>query len=164
MDSKLFLPGIGVGVIVLLGGWYFLSAPGAMPKQAAQVPVQQAQGPKEVTHNLSLQARKMTPDIVAVTEGDQVTVKVMSDESGEFHISGYEIENDMTAGTELSFSFTADKAGRYNFELHPKAPEGEGHDEEPQASLWVPVAEASETEKGAEEEDIVIGAFVVNPR
>jgi hypothetical protein len=76
---------------------------------------------------------------VTVTEGDEVTIKVMSDESGEFHVSGYEIENEMSAGTELSFSFTADKAGRYNFELHPKT-------------------------VGEEGEDIVIGAFVVNPR
>ena len=93
--------------------------------------------------------------MVTVTQGDQVTIRVMSDESGEFHVSGYEIENDMTAGTELSFSFTADKAGRYNFELHPKA---EGAEEDHDAEVKVDVA----TE--GEEEDIVIGAFVVNPR
>lgn len=163
MDSKLLLPGIGVVVILVLGGWYLLIGPGAV-EPVTKTPVQQVQGPKAVTHSLSLVTRKLTPNIVTVMQGDQVTIKVMSDETGEFHISGYEIENDMEAGKELSFSFTADKAGRYNFELHPKAPEGEGHDEEPQASLWVPLAEASETEEGAEEEDIVIGAFVVNPR
>lgn len=156
MDNKLFLPGIGVAVIVLLGGWYFLMGPGAA-SQKAEMPVNTVQQPKTVTQNLMLKTRKLTPDIVTVTQGDQVTIKVLSDESGEFHISGYEIENDMEAGKELSFSFTADKAGRYNFELHPKA-------DEPQASLWIPVAEASETEGGAAEEDIVIGAFVVNPR
>lgn len=150
--------GIGVLVLVGLGGWFWMnkqSAPAAVPN--TQQVVNQ---PRAVTHSLSLAARKLTPDIVTVTQGDQVTIKVMSDEAGEFHISGYEIENDMDAGKELSFSFTADKAGRYNFELHPKA-------DEPQASIWYDVAEASETEEGAAgeaEEDIVIGAFVVNPR
>lgn len=116
-----------------------------------------ADQPNAVTHTLSLTARKLVPEIITVTQGEEVTIKVMSDETGEFHISGYEIENDMTAGTELSFSFTADKAGRYNFELHPKT-------EEPSAFRLIPIAEASEGEESVGEEDIVIGAFVVTPR
>lgn len=134
MNNKLFLTGVGVLVVVLIGGWYWansnsqLSAPTTDSLVVQQTPA--------VTHSLVLTNRKLTPEMVTVAQGDHVTVKVMSDESGEFHISGYEIENDMIAGAELSFSFTADKAGRYNFELHPKV----------------------------EEEDIVIGAFVVNPR
>lgn len=144
---------IVIGIVVLGAGFWFYTS-----SQSKEQPQEQiVQQPKAGTHSLALKERKLTPDIITVTQGDQVTIKVMSDESGEFHVSGYEIENDMTAGTELTFSFTADKAGRYNFELHPK-------EEEPQASLWITVAEASETEEGAEKEDIVIGAFVVNPR
>ncbi len=151
MDNKFLLTGLGVLVLVLLGGWYMTSSNPQAPA-ATNTTVEQ---PQPVIHNLTLTKRKLTPDIVTVTQGDQVTIKVMSDETGEFHISGYEIENDMTAGTELSFSFTADKAGRYNFELHPKA---EGADEDHDVEATVDVA----TE--GEEEDIVIGAFVVNPR
>lgn len=158
MDSKTLLIGIGVLVILGGGGWYYMSTAQSAPAPATNVqPTANTNQPKSVTHSLKLAVRKLTPDIVTVTQGDQVTIKVMSDEAGEFHVSGYEIENDMEAGKELSFSFTADKAGRYNFELHPK-------EEEPQASLWFNVAEASETEGGAAEEDIVVGAFVVNPR
>lgn len=160
MNNQTILVGIGALVLAGLGGWFWVGG-----SQTSSVPAentQQATNQSGVaTHSLSLTARKLTPDMVTVTQGDQVTIKVMSDEAGEFHISGYEIENDMTAGTELSFSFTADKAGRYNFELHPK------QEAEPQASLWFNVAEASEDEEGTEgeaEEDIVIGAFVVNPR
>lgn len=144
--------GFGVLVLVLVGGWYWMSSSSA-PTPAAPNTVVQV--PQPQTHTLALAKRMLTPNIVTVTQGDQVTIKVMSDESGEFHISGYEIENDMTAGTELSFSFTADKAGRYNFELHPKV-EGAEKDHEAKAT------EDTATEE--EEEDIVIGAFVVNPR
>lgn len=151
----MLLTGFGVLVLVLVGGWYWMSSNLASTPAAPDTVVQV---PQPQTHALALAKRVLTPNIVTVTQGDQVTIKVMSDESGEFHISGYEIENDMTVGTELSFSFTADKAGRYNFELHPK--------EDKAAFRWIPIAEASENEEeeGAAEEDIVIGAFVVNPR
>lgn len=158
IDNKTMLVGIGVLVLIGLGGWFMLN------NQAAPAPVpntpEAVTQPSAVTHTLSLTARKLTPEIVTVTQGEDVTIKVMSDETGEFHISGYEIENDMTVGTELSFTFTADKAGRYNFELHPKGAE-------PSAFRLIPEAYASEKEEvvaGEAEEDIVVGAFVVNPR
>lgn len=119
----------------------------------------------EQTLSVEVNDRKLEPSVVTVTEGDVVTLSVATDESGEFHISGYEIENAMEVGEMLEFALLADKPGRYNFELHPTAVEGkEGHDEE-ETQAWLPfinVAEASEGEEG--EEDIVIGAFVVNPR
>ncbi len=131
---------IAIGGLVFLfvaGAWYWTSF---NQQSSSSVASEQA---RIVTHRLVLTARVLTPSIVTVTEGDEVTLKVITDETGEFHVSGYEIENAMTAGTELSFSFTADKAGRYNFELHP-----------------IGGAEAAH----ADEEDIVVGAFVVNPR
>lgn len=155
MNNNILLAGIGVLVLVVLGGWYFMNANQQTPAPTNTNTV--VNQPRTVTHSLALAKRKLSPDIVTVTQGDQVTVKVMSDESGEFHISGYEIENDMTAKTELSFSFTADKAGRYNFELHPKAEGEEDHEAEGSAT-------DTADEESAEEEDIVIGAFVVNPR
>lgn len=142
---------IVIGVIVLGAGFWFY----ASSQSREQLQEQIVQEPEAVTHSLALKERKLTPDIVTVAQGEQVTIKVTTDETGEFHVSGYEIENDMEAGKPLEFSFTADKTGRYNFELHPKAGGGEEHEEE------VP---AAETEEGEVEEDIVIGAFVVNPR
>lgn len=155
MDNKYLLTGFGV-LILIIGGWFLVNNGQSASVPTANTPKADEQ-PRAIMHTLSLTARKLTPEIVTVTQGEQVTINVMSDETGEFHISGYEIENDMTAGTELSFSFTADKAGRYNFELHPKG-------EEPSAFRLIPIAEASEGEGSAGEEDIVIGAFVVNPR
>ncbi len=148
MDSKFLLIG-GAVVLVLLGGWYWSTSSQQNNELVAPNEVVET---KTGISSLTLSKRILTPNMVTVTQGDQVTIKVTSDEAGEFHVSGYEIENDMTAGSELSFSFTADKAGRYNFELHPKAEGGgEAHD-------------TAATGAGGEEEDIVIGAFVVNPR
>lgn len=140
-----------VGVVILgaVGIWYWTSS--------NQMPTTNTPASATVltSYDLTLTKRVLSPNIVTVTEGDQLTVKVISDESGEFHVSGYEIENDMTAGTQLSFSFTADKAGRYNFELHPKV---EG------ASAGEHDATTTDENTNAEQEDIVIGAFVVNPK
>jgi|SRR3989344_1282737 len=152
MNTKLLLTGCGFLILVALTGWYLTSSNTQAPAPTVNVVAGQ---PVAVTHNMSLAKRILTPDITTVTQGDQVTIKVMSDEAGEFHVSGYEIENNMIVGTELSFSFTADKAGRYNFELHPKMEEVE---EEHDSNA------TEETATNEAEEDIVIGAFVVNPR
>jgi hypothetical protein len=98
--------------------------------------------------------------MVTVTQGDAVTIQVTSDEAGEFHVSGYEIENDMTAKAPLEFTFVADKAGRYNFELHPKAEAGEADQHEESEVTEEHGGDSTEST----EEDIVIGAFVVNPK
>lgn len=144
---------VGIGILVVGGGiFFYTSSPNGSEPQIQQ----QVQQPKVQTFAAQVTKRKLSPAIVTVTQGDTVTMRVMSDESGEFHVSGYEIENDMEAGKQLEFSFTADKAGRYNFELHPKAAEGEEHDEESSST--------ETTNEGEAEEDIVIGAFVVNPR
>lgn len=115
----------------------------------------------EQTLAVQVRDRKLEPSVVTVTEGDVVTLQVTTDESGEFHISGYDIENDMEVGETLEFAFLAHQPGRYNFELHPSEDEEHVGEEEPQALFrFINVAEASEDEG----EDIVIGAFVVNPR
>ncbi|MHB1086571.1 MAG: cupredoxin domain-containing protein [Minisyncoccota bacterium] len=149
MRNQKILTGLGVLVLAVAGVWYSQSV------SSTSVPAPSDMSVKEPrTHVLSLVERVLDPNIVTVSQGDQVIIKVMSDENGEFHISGYEIENEVMIGEELSFSFVADKAGRYNFELHPKA---EG----------VAVEYDTKTTKDASaavEEDIVVGAFVVNPR
>lgn len=140
-----------IGIVILgLGGWFLFASSGIGTQTGNEMSsTDQTQGATK-TFNVQLVNRVLSSDIVTVTEGDMVTIHVTTDETGEFHISGYEIENDMTDGEPLEFSFTADQAGRYNFELHPKAAMEINASEEP-----------AEGEAG---EDIVIGAFVVNPR
>jgi hypothetical protein len=139
MNNQTTLVGIGILVLAGLGGWFWMSN-----NQPASTNTQQvADQPLAVAYTLSFAAGKLTPDLVSVTQDDQVTIRVTADEKGEFHVSGYEIENFMaTPGEVLEFSFSADKLGRYNFEWHP----------------------GDTAEAAAAGEDIVIGALVVNPR
>lgn len=137
MKNRTLLTGLGVLVLVLLGGWYWMSS-NPTPTPAATNTVVQPQG-----YSLALVNRTLTPNIVTVTQGDNIAITITSDEKGEFHISGYDIENFMpTPGQTNELSFVANLAGRYNFEFHP----------------------GGTPEAAANAEDIVIGAFVVNPR
>lgn len=86
--------------------------------------------------DLSVAKRSLQPNIVTLTEGDKAIMRVTTDETGEFHITGYEIEKDVTPGETTEVRFSATLPGRYNLELHP-----EGTDD-----------------------DVEIGVLIVNPR
>ena len=86
--------------------------------------------------DLTLSDRTLSEEIITVGEDDKIIVRVMSDEEGEFHIAGYEIEKKMSPGKVVELRFTANQAGRYSLEVHPEG----------------------------SEEDIEIGALLVNPR
>ncbi len=151
MKNTLFIL-VGIAVIIGAGFWYLNKA-----QSDKEMAIPKAAEPAQKIVEVSVANRTLTPNVVTVNESDAVTIRVTTDEAGEFHISGYEIENDMEVGSVLEFSFVADKPGRYNFELHPK-------EDDTQALRLIPVAKASEPEEGEAEEDIVIGAFVVNPK
>lgn len=94
--------------------------------------------------SVSISGRKLSPEIVEVTEGEHVVFKVTTDEAGEFHIAGYEVKKMMNADVVTDVMLMANSAGRYNLELHPMDGEHSDHSD-------------------GEHEDIVIGALVVNP-
>lgn len=95
--------------------------------------------------DLALTAQVLSPNTVTVSEGESVHLKVATDEAGEFHIAGYEIEKDIEPNGTTDIMFVADKVGRYNLEFHPSA--------------------SMHTEEGEEShDDIEIGALVVNPK
>lgn len=159
MKNIIFI-GIGVAVVLGAGAWYLNNS----QKNEGVAIVPETTQPVAKAIEVTVAERVLTPNMVTVTEGDSVTMRVTTDETGEFHISGYEIENDMEAGKVLDFSFTADKPGRYNFELHPKAAEGEESHEEETSASTEEAPESAEEEHNEAEEDIVIGAFIVNPK
>jgi len=86
--------------------------------------------------NLAVADRSLSPNLISVTQDDKVIFRVSTNVAGEFHIAGYDIEKEMKLNGTIEIRFTANQAGRYNLERHPEG----------------------------SEEDIVIGALVVNPK
>lgn len=143
---KTILTIVVVLVAVIVGLIFFNREPSGPAASEVSLPESEVQVSQKV-FDLAIVERKLTPDIVTVTEGEELLVNVVTDEAGEFHVSGYEIEKDMEIGETAQVRFTAVLPGRYNLELHPGDDDGADHDNE-----------------HSEEEDIVIGALVVNPR
>jgi hypothetical protein len=77
-----------------------------------------ASGP--VTINVSIVQGKVTPSAATydVTRGSTVTINVASDSADTVHVHGYEIEKNVTAGTPLVITFTADQTGSFEIETH----------------------------------------------
>ena len=55
------------------------------------------------------------PVVASVNLGSPVTIHVVSAESHEFHLHGYDIELE---GTDVTFDFTADQVGDFELETH----------------------------------------------
>ena len=55
---------------------------------------------------------------IDVTSGDQVRFRVTSDEPGEVHVHGYDIEKPIQPGKPVALTFPADIQGGYEIELH----------------------------------------------
>lgn len=54
---------------------------------------------------------------ISVTEGDEVSLIITSDEPEEFHLHAYGNSVDLEASVSAELKFTADKTGRFPFEL-----------------------------------------------
>jgi hypothetical protein len=83
-------------------------------------------------------------------QGDTVTLNVTSDEDGEVHVHGYELLQDVVAGTPAAITFVANATGQFPIEFHPHgaadhADEGDAHEDGDNA-------------------DIVLGVLQVQPR
>lgn len=64
----------------------------------------------------------MTPNNPGVCRGQEVTLVIVSDFDGIFHIHGYDAAvpaTPMEAGDRLELVFTADRAGQFPIEIHP---------------------------------------------
>ena len=67
---------------------------------------------------LAINGNTMTPDQVSVTEGQQVTLQITSDHLIEFHVHGYDLEEEVQPGEPAELSFEAKTPGRFPIEDH----------------------------------------------
>jgi YbbR domain-containing protein len=114
---------IGIVVILVIGGFLLIQNNSKNLNNA------------ESTIELTLVNGTLTPNQISVIQNTNLRLIIRSQEKGEFHIAGYEIEKELSNSEPSEIKFKADKAGRYSLELHPEG----------------------------SEEDIKIGTLLVNP-
>ena len=77
--------------------------------------------PQEVTVTAKFAGGQLTPDTVQASQGDNVTLSIESDRDGAFHIHGYDLEREVTAGAVADFQFVANATGRFLVNFHGAA-------------------------------------------
>lgn len=68
---------------------------------------------------------KLIPDLIQVSQGDTVFLKIEAAEAGQIHFHGYNIEKDVIPGEIADVSFLAHVSGKFQITLHGTATEAE---------------------------------------
>ena len=109
--------------------------------------------PEAVEIPVSVAGEAMDPGTIRVKQGDMVTLKIDAEESGEFHLHGYDIEQKIDEDEVANFYFVADATGRFRITFH--------HTEEDKQEE----KEGDHGHDGEEEgEEVDIGFLEVGPR
>lgn len=110
--------------ILVLAGLFFLlkprTAPAILPTPANQPSVSPtAEVTQPNTFELVIQGKKLVsgPETIKVTQGEDVTIKITSDEAEEFHVHAYDNSVELEPNKQASLTFTANLSGRFPFEL-----------------------------------------------
>lgn len=79
-----------------------------------------AQSSEEKAFDLTIQDGQIVAGTksVRVTEGDKVTLNIISDAAIEVHLHGYDIEAEVTPGAPARMSFEAFATGRFPVSVH----------------------------------------------
>jgi heme/copper-type cytochrome/quinol oxidase subunit 2 len=101
--------------------------------------------PEATAHTVTItDCEAVTDGELVFDAGDEVTLLVTADQDAQFHIHGYDLMRELTAGMEERIVFQAMDPGRYEYELEeichlgeltvraadgtiPEAAEGDGH-------------------------------------
>ena len=94
-------------VVLVLGGLFFLLRPD-----------KPAGAPRNRTFDVSIKNGEMSPGEISVREGDKVTLRISSDKAMEFHLHGYDVEQEVGPGQKAKLRFEADLTGRFEMEDH----------------------------------------------
>ncbi len=113
-----------VGMAVLLGLFFLLKpksnsnpviAPNPSPESTSSAQINS----QVKIFDLVVKNKKLVSglDTLKVTEGDQVTINIESDEPEELHLHGYDKSVDIEASKAAQLTFTANLTGRFPYEL-----------------------------------------------
>lgn len=122
--SVLFL-GLGIAVLAAL---FVLLKPAATPIAATSTTTETsssavASAPVAITQHayemvIEHGAKRSGPEVMQVTEGDEVTLTLRSDHADELHVHGYDLHAKVKAGVPTVLNFKANRTGRFTLELH----------------------------------------------
>ena len=99
--------------LIVLGVLFVLLRPESSAPESSDVGETQEQ-----PIALAINGNNMSPDEVSVTEGDQVTLQIISDHPIEVHLHGYDLEEVVGAEEPGELSFEATMTGRFPIEDH----------------------------------------------
>jgi hypothetical protein len=106
-------PFVLAGLAALAG--LFISS---KPSTAPQAPTVTVPTPKIVELVIVGGKLQSGPRLIPLQQDERVTFKVTSDRSDEMHLHGYDLHVRLQAHTPATLSFTADRSGRFDYELH----------------------------------------------
>lgn len=121
------LPLLGIALLAGLFWWMrptpvpFVPAPTTPPTAAPAVsapPVPAA--PPVQSFELEVRDGRLLrgPAVLTVAQGSEVVLKITSDRKDELHLHGYDLTLALAVGTPAELRFTADRSGRFEYELH----------------------------------------------
>jgi hypothetical protein len=99
--------------LIVLGVLFVLLRPQSSAPESSDVGETQEQAVA-----LAINGNNMSPNEVSVTEGDQVTLQIISDHPIEVHLHGYDLEEVVGAEEPGELSFEATMTGRFPIEDH----------------------------------------------
>ncbi len=109
--------------------------------------------PENLVIPVTVEHEKLEPETLKVKHNDMVTLRIETDEPGEFHLHGYDIREDVVPGETTDFVFEASAEGRFKIAFHPTS----GSDDEE-------AEEHGDEDHEEGEEEIDIGTLEVRPR
>jgi len=104
--------------------------------------------PEEITFDLEIKERQINIDVMEAIQDDTVTLNISTDEPGEFHLHGYDLQKEITTGEVTTLTFITFATGKFNIVFHPASKQAEDHDHD----------------NDKEKEEILIGSLEVQPR
>ena len=91
--------------------------------------------PEALNVAVAIKSGAMEPKTIKAKQGDMVTLKILADDGGEFHLHTYDIEADIPPDRETDFYFVADATGRFKITYHPTA-EYEHDEDDPHGGIF----------------------------
>src|SRR5215210_1051397 len=116
--AMVLIPGL---LIVLVALFFALRPNSPAPEDSADTSESSTSesadgGQKEETFDLAIGEGGMVPDEITVNEGDRVRFRITSDSPLEFHLHGYDLEEEIEPDEPAELAFDATITGRFEIE------------------------------------------------